>query len=126
MIDIDNYLLPRWHQDTKKRKDIILRLLIIIGGLLIIIIVVVAGRSMRGTYAKSGQLSRSQLGIGVINGRVNGHISDLKERLIPLTVNDLPVMVNNPHLLVHHIHALIYATAHGEDTFEHLQKAGVL
>jgi hypothetical protein len=64
--DRENYLLPRWCQDTKKGKDskkwksphqllIVLHLLIIIGYLFIIInvVIVIVSRSMRGAYAKS-------------------------------------------------------------------------
>jgi hypothetical protein len=62
--DRDNYLLPRWRQDTKKGKHskkwklphqlpIVLHFLIVIGRLFITIIVA-NGRSMRGAYAKSG------------------------------------------------------------------------
>jgi hypothetical protein len=68
--DKDNYLLPRWRQDTKNGKTkevkapreilIVLHHLIIVGGFFITIIVVVAaGSSTRGAYAKSGQLSRN-------------------------------------------------------------------
>jgi hypothetical protein len=42
-----------------------------------------------------------------------------------LTVNDLLVAANNLHALLHHINTLIGAGAHGKDTLEHLQKAGV-
>jgi hypothetical protein len=63
--DRDNYLLPRWRQDTKKGKDskevkvscqllIVLHLLIIVGCLFIIIVVVIANRSTREAYAKGG------------------------------------------------------------------------
>jgi hypothetical protein len=65
----DNYLIPLYCQDTKKGKDskqakvlhqllIILCLLIIVG--LLFIVVIAAGRCISSTYAKSGQLSRSQ------------------------------------------------------------------
>jgi hypothetical protein len=63
--DRDNYLLPRWHQDTKKGKYskkwksprqllVVLHLLIIVGCLVIIIVIVVVGRSTKGAYAKGG------------------------------------------------------------------------
>jgi hypothetical protein len=56
------------HQKGKRLKEvqaphellIVLRLLVIIGLLFIIIIIIIVGRSMRGTDAKSSQLSRSQ------------------------------------------------------------------
>jgi hypothetical protein len=62
--DRDNYLLPRWRQDTKKGDDskkwkvprqllIVLCLLVVVGRLFIIIIIVTADRNMRGVYAKS-------------------------------------------------------------------------
>jgi hypothetical protein len=101
-------------------------LLVIVGSLLLLIIIDVIGRSMRGSHAKSGQLSRSQRNIGVVNGRVDGHVKELKERLIPLTMNDLLIVVNNLHLLLYHIHALICVTTHGEDAPKHLQKIRVL
>jgi hypothetical protein len=55
------------HQKGKRLKEVqaphellvVLRLLVIIG-LLFIIIIIIVGRSMRGTDAKSSQLSRSQ------------------------------------------------------------------
>jgi hypothetical protein len=103
---------------------VILHLLIVIGGLLLLIIIG-SGRSTRGSHAKSGQLSRSQWGIGVINGRVDGHVLELKKRLIPLTVDNLLVAPNDLNALLHHIHALICAVAHGKDTTEHLQNPGV-
>jgi hypothetical protein len=62
----------------------------------------------------------------VINGRVDRHVKELKERLIPLTMNDLLIVVNNLHLLLYHIHALICVTTHGEDALKHLQEIGVL
>jgi hypothetical protein len=63
---------------------------VVVGGLLLLIVItIVAGRSMRGTYAKSSLLNRSQRGIGVVNRRVDGHIREVKEWLIPLTMNDL-------------------------------------
>jgi hypothetical protein len=56
---------------------------------------------------------------------VDRHVMELKKWLILLTVNDLLVAVNNLKALFQHIHALICAMAHGEDTLEHLQEARV-
>jgi hypothetical protein len=121
------------HQKGKRLKEVqaprqllvVLGLLIVIGLLFIIIIVVEAGRSMRGTNAKDGQLSRSQRGIGVEYGREDRHVRELKEWLITLTVNDLLVAADNLHALLYHIQTLIGTAAYGEDTLEHLQEPGV-
>jgi hypothetical protein len=55
----------------------------------------------------------------------DGHIRELKKRLIPLTVNNLLVTAGNLHALLNDIQLLIGAAAHGEDTPEHLQEARV-
>jgi hypothetical protein len=108
---------------------IVLCLLIVIGGLLIIIVVVVVVvvvvGSMSGTDANSSQLTRSQQGIGVRDGWVDGHVRELKKCLIPLTMNDLLVASDDLNVLLHHLHTLICATAHGKDTPEHLRDAKV-
>jgi hypothetical protein len=122
------------HQKGKRLEEveaphrllIVLHLLIVVGGLLLLIIIGGGGKRMRGTDAKSSQLSRSQWGIGIMGGRVDRHVRELNKRLIPLTMNDLLVAVNNMNVLLHHIHAQICAAAHGEDTSEHLQETGVL
>jgi hypothetical protein len=100
---------------------IVLRFLVVVGLLLIIIII----GSTCGADAKSSQLSRSQRGIGVRDGQVDRHVRELKERLIPLTVDNLLVVPNYLKALLHHIHVLIHAMAHGKDTLEHLQEARV-
>jgi hypothetical protein len=110
---------------TPRQLLIVLGLLIIVGLIFIIIVVIKAGRSMRGTNVKDGQLSRSQRGIGVEYGREDRHTRELMEWLIPLTVNDLLVAADNLHALLYHIQTLIGAAAHGEDTSKHLQGPGV-
>jgi hypothetical protein len=99
---------------------IILHLLIVIDGLLIIIIVIIGSSS--GTNAKTNQISRSQRGIGVGDGWEDGHVRELKKRLILLTVDNLLDVSNYLKALIHHIHVLIRATTHGKDTPEHLQE----
>jgi hypothetical protein len=117
MTDKNKSRLPLCGQGTKKGKEpkqvqapcgllIVLYLLIVIGLLFIIIVIV---GSMRGANAKSSQLSMSQWGIGVGDGREDRHVGELKERLIPLTVNNLLVALNYLKALLHHIHALIRA-----------------
>jgi hypothetical protein len=100
---------------------IILRLLIVIGGLLLLIIV----RSMSGTDAKDYQLSKSQQGIGVGNGREDRHVGELKERLIPLTVDNLLGAPNYLKALLRHIRVLFRAMTHDKDTSKYLQEARV-
>jgi hypothetical protein len=121
------------HQKGKRLKEvqaprqllIILCLIVVIGDLLIIIvIIVIVRRSIRGAHAKGSQLSRSQGGIGVDDRWIDGHVGELKKRLIPLIVNDLLVAVDNQHALLYHIQTLIYEAAHVEDTLEHLQESG--
>jgi hypothetical protein len=63
---------------------------------------------------------REAYGLGIGGGGVDGHVWKLNEGLIPLTMNDLLIAVNNVEVHLHHIHALIYAMAHGKDTLEHL------
>jgi hypothetical protein len=96
---------------------VILCLLVVIGFLIIIIIIV---GSTCGADAKSSKLSRSQQGIGVGGRWVDGHVQELKKRLIQLTVNDLLVVPDDLNVLLHHLHALICAMAHGKDTLKHL------
>jgi hypothetical protein len=101
---------------------IILRLLIVIGGLLLLIIII---RSMSGTDAKDYQLSKSQQGIGVGDGREDRHVGELKERLIPLTVDNLLGAPNYLKALLRHIRVLFRAMTHGKDTSKYLQEARV-
>jgi hypothetical protein len=123
MMDRENSLLPFFIKIPKREKSQSKAdgsgLLIIVGGLLVFIVVVAANRSIRGAYAKRGQLSRSQRGIGVGDEWVDGYIGELKKRLIPLTMNNLLVAVDNLHALLNEIQTLISAAAHGEDTSEH-------
>jgi hypothetical protein len=107
---------------ASRHLNVILRLLIIVYLIFIIIVVVATGRSIRGAYAKGGQLSRSQRGIGVGDGWVNEHIRELKKWLIPLTMNNLLVAADNLHALLNDIQTLISATAHGEDTHNIFKK----
>jgi hypothetical protein len=67
----------------------------------------------------------SQRGIGVGNGWVDRLLGELNERLIPLIVNNLLVLVKNVYAVIHNIHALVGATARSKGTLEHLQEAGV-
>jgi hypothetical protein len=129
--DKDNCLLHLCRQDTggkrARREEItpllvVCHLLIIDGGLLIIPVII---RDMSKTNAKSGQLSSSQQGIRVGDGWVDRDVRELKEWLIPLTVNDLLVVPNNLQALLHDIHVLIHAPACFKDTPEHLQDDGV-
>jgi hypothetical protein len=57
--------------------------------------------------------------------RVDRLVWKLNKRLIPLTMNDLLVVVNNVKAVLHHILALICVTAHSKDTPKHLQEIGV-
>jgi hypothetical protein len=98
---------------------IILRLLIVIGLLLIIVIV----RNMSRANVEGSQLGRSQRGLGVEDGWEDRHVRELKEHLIPLTMNNLLVAPHNLKALIHHIHVLICALACGKDTSKHLQDA---
>jgi hypothetical protein len=120
---------PKKGKDSKKVQGphellIVIHLLIVVGGLLLIIIVVIVG-STSGTNAKSSQLSRSQRGIGVVNGRVDGHSREPKKWLIPRTMDNLLVAPNYLKALLHHIHALICVGAHSKHALEHLQEARV-
>jgi hypothetical protein len=114
------------HQKGKRREEVkvtckLLVVLLVIGSILIIIVIV----SMSGTDAKSSQLSRSQRGIEVGDRWEDRRIGELKEWLIPLTMDDLLVALHNLKALLHHIHALIYAPAHSEYPSEHLQDNSV-
>jgi hypothetical protein len=73
---------------------------------------------MSRANAKSSQLGRSQRAIGVGDGREDGNVGELLERLVPLAVNDLLVAPHN-------LKALISAPACGKDTMELLQDVGV-
>jgi hypothetical protein len=57
--------------------------------------------------------------------REDSHVGELKERLIPLIVDNPLVVRNYLKALLHHIHALIRVMTHGNSTPEHLQEAGV-
>jgi hypothetical protein len=63
---------------------------------------------------------------GVRDGWEDGHVRELLEWLIPLTMNDLLVAANNLHALLNDIQSPIRAATHGEDTLEHLQHPGAL
>jgi hypothetical protein len=102
---------------------IVCRLLVVIGLIIIIIIIIVANTSR--TNIKGSQLSWRQRVIRVGDGWVDRDVKELKERLIPLTVDNLLVASNYLKALVYHIQALVCAMTHGKDTFEHLQDTGV-
>jgi hypothetical protein len=116
-IDKDNSLLPLCHQDTKKGKElrseevapliVILHLIIGGGGLLLLIITVVIVNTSR-TNTKSSQLSRSQRVKGVGDGWLDRDAEELKDWLIPLTVDSLLVALHNLKALLQHIQALIH------------------
>jgi hypothetical protein len=52
-------------------------------------------------------------------------LGELNKRLIPLTVNNLLVVVNNVDVALHHVHTLICVAEHSKDTLKHLQEVGV-
>jgi hypothetical protein len=113
--------LSRYQKGKRARSEeaapllVVLRLLVAID-LITIIIVVNTSR----TNTKGSQLSGSQRVIRVGDGWVDKDIGELKERLIPLTVNNLLVASNYLKVLIHHIQVLVYATTHDKDTSEHL------
>jgi hypothetical protein len=105
----------------RSRLLVVLCLLVIIGLRLIAVI----RRNMSRANVESSQLGRSQRAVGVRDGQEDRDVRELLERLIPLAVNNLLVVLHNLKALIHHIHALISASACGKDTPEHLQDAGV-
>jgi hypothetical protein len=116
-IDKDNSLLPLCLQDTKKGKElrseevtpliVILHLIIGGGGLLLLIITIAVVNTSR-TNTKSSQLSRSQRVKGVRDGWLDRDVRELKDWLIPLTVDSLLVAPHNLKALLQHIQALIH------------------
>jgi hypothetical protein len=62
---------------------------------------------------------------GVEYGRVDGHVWELNDGFIPLTMNDHLIAMNNVKVGLHHIHVLICVMTHGKDPPEHLQEPGV-
>jgi hypothetical protein len=74
---------------------------------------------------KGSQLSRSQRGVGVGDGREDRDVEELLEWLVPLAVNNLLVVPHNLQVLLYDIQALIRALTHHKDASEHLQKAAV-
>jgi hypothetical protein len=93
------------------RLLVVLRLLIVTDLLLIIIV-----ENMSRANVEGSQRDRSQRGIGVRD------VEELLERLIPLAVNNLLVVLHNLQSLLYDIQALIRVMTHRKDASEHLQK----